>query len=48
MADKRYYHIPSTRQDKLYKYILAAAKLNRYMGQVKTNKKIPSDPMETN
>ena len=35
MADKRYYHIPSNRQDKLFKYILAAAKANRNTEEVK-------------
>lgn len=49
MADKRYYHIPSTRQDKLLKYILAAAKANRnLLKQIEINKRISNDPMETN
>lgn len=29
MADKRFDHTPSARQNKLFKYILAAAKANR-------------------
>lgn len=49
MADKRYYHIPSTMQDKLFKYILAAAKANRNTEEVKQiNKRISNDPIETN
>lgn len=49
MADKRYHHIPSTRQDKLFKYILAAVKVNRDTEEVKQiNKRISYDPIETN
>ena len=52
MADKRYYHTPSTSQDKLFKYILTAAKANtdpEEVKQINNNKKrISNDPVETN
>lgn len=49
MEAKRYHHAPSTRQDKLFKYILTAVKANKNTVQVKQiNKRILNNPMETN